>query len=889
MSIGVNLELRNEAQLQTFIAQVSDRKSPNYGHYLTPDQFVANYAPTQTQVQQVIDQLRASGLSVSSVSSNRTIVDASGPVSAVEAAFGVTISDWHDRDQNRDFFGNDTEPTLPAAIASYVVGVAGLNNHYPLHRLGSAPKVGGTGPAGGYTPNELKKAYDVIPLASAGYTGSGQALGLLELDGFRQSNITTYDMHYGLGSPAPSTVLVDGGPGPLGAGEIEVELDIEVMHAIAPAAPITVWEGPNTNQGVNDTYNAMVTSNTTKSNSTSWGICEPQTTQAEMTTLDNIFKQGAAQGQSFFAASGDYGAYDCGDNRLTVDSPASDPYITAAGGTTLTLNADGTYKSESVWSNPNAFPTPTGSGGGLSSYFARPSWQTGPGVANTYSNGKRQVPDISSDADPNTGYSVYITNGGTGWTVVGGTSAAAPSWAALTGVYNQYAAANGKPNLGLANPTLYSAGSNAQPYAPYHDVTSGDNLYYAATPNWDYATGWGSYDGYNFARDLAGPYWNAAYDVANTPTSWAPLQTQIYGVTVTNTGNQTWPAGGANPVHLGVHFAGSGGGYPTGSGAGLRAGWYADQRITLPSDVAPGASLPISVSVTAPNISATKLVVEYQMVKEYQFWFGQFADVSQVTVGAGWGVGYNVINTPTTWSAMQIQTYTVTISNIGTQTWPAGGSNPVHLGVHFAAKGGGYAAGSGTGMVGGWYNDQRITLPSDVAPGASLMLSVVVAAPNVSGANLALEYELVKENEFWFGQFADVGQVTVAPGWGAGYTVGNTPASWSANQTQAYSVTVTNTGSRSWPAGGADPTHLGIHFAANGGGYAAGSGTAIGQGWYTDQRVILPSDVAPGASLTLSVVVTAPNITGTLVVEYEMVRESEFWFGQSAGVAVGVK
>src|SRR5207249_4908158 len=173
-----------------------------------------------------------------------------GTVAAMESAFRVTISEWHDRDQNRDFYGNDTEPTLPAPVASYVVGVAGLNNHYALQRLGPEPRVGG-GPAGGYTPNELKKAYDVTPLASAGYSGNGQLLGLFELDGLRQSNITAYDTQYGLGSPAPATVLINGGPGPLGSGEIEVELDVDVMHALAPSSPITVWEGPNTDPGVN--------------------------------------------------------------------------------------------------------------------------------------------------------------------------------------------------------------------------------------------------------------------------------------------------------------------------------------------------------------------------------------------------------------------------------------------------------------------------------------------------------------------------------------------------------------------------------------------------------------------------------------------------------------
>src|SRR5207237_595005 len=110
---------------------------------------------------------------------------------------------------------------------------------------------------------------------------------------------------------------------------------------------------------------------------------------------------------------------------------------------------------------------------------------------NSYSNGKRQVPDVALDANPATGYSIYTTsNAVTSWYLVGGTSAAAPAWAALTAVYNQFAAAKGKPNLGFANPTLYSTASNSQAHPAFHDVTTGTNLFYAATAGWDYATGW---------------------------------------------------------------------------------------------------------------------------------------------------------------------------------------------------------------------------------------------------------------------------------------------------------------------------------------------------------------------------------------------------------------
>src|SRR5207247_10655552 len=147
--------------------------------------------------------------------------------------------DWHDREQNRDFFGNDSQPILPASLATLVVGIAGLNNHYEAHHIGSPRNPPGGGPVGGYTPTNLKSAYDVTPLAARRYPGPGQALGLFELDGFRPANIPTYDAQYGLLTHPITVVSVDGGAA-RGAGEIEVELDIEVMHAIAPQATNTV-------------------------------------------------------------------------------------------------------------------------------------------------------------------------------------------------------------------------------------------------------------------------------------------------------------------------------------------------------------------------------------------------------------------------------------------------------------------------------------------------------------------------------------------------------------------------------------------------------------------------------------------------------------------------
>ena len=399
-----------------------------------------------------------------------------------------------------------------------IASISGLDNsvqYQPLYqqqisRLRHAARAA-SGPTSGYAPKDLEGAYDIAPLQSANILGDNQTIALFELDGYQQNDVNQYFQYYNLGTPTINNVLVDGASGAAGQGAIEVELDIEIAAAMAPHAKQLVYEAPNTTQGLNDLYNRIVTDNKAQIVSTSWGLCENSSGPAELQTLDNIFKQGAAQGMSFFAAAGDSGAYDCQDTNLAVDSPASDPYVTGVGGTTLQLN-NGGYGSESVWSNPNATnrgPMGAGGGGGLSNTFKRASWQSGPGVQNQYSNGYREVPDVSADADPNTGYAMYctVTNAGcpsTGWINVGGTSAGAPLWAGSTALINQYLQSQGKPRVGFANPMLYALFNAQQQYPAFHDVTSGNNLYYPATSNYDMASGIGTPDVYNIARDLLG-------------------------------------------------------------------------------------------------------------------------------------------------------------------------------------------------------------------------------------------------------------------------------------------------------------------------------------------------------------------------------------------------
>lgn len=278
---------------------------------------------------------------------------------------------------------------------------------------------------------------------------------------------------------------------------------------MAPKAAQIIYEGPNSPQGINDTYNQIVTDKKAQIATTSWGLCESLSGNAELQTLDNILSQGAAESISVYAASGDSGAYDCTNSTLAVDSPASDPNITGVGGTNLQLT-NGAYGSETVWSNPSDTQRSShgaGGGGGISSFFKEPGWQTGPSVQNQYSNGNREVPDVSADADPASGYSVYCTVAGagcpsSGWITVAGTSAAAPLWAGGTELINEYLQKQQKSPLGFANPVLYGL-QNAQQFPPFHDITSGNNLYYPASAGYDEASGWGSSDIYNIARDVA--------------------------------------------------------------------------------------------------------------------------------------------------------------------------------------------------------------------------------------------------------------------------------------------------------------------------------------------------------------------------------------------------
>src|SRR3954452_10297439 len=241
VSVAVSLKLRNQSELDRLLAD----QAAGRAKYVTPQQFRDRFGPTQSDVNRVTDYLRSRGLKVTGVSANRLAVDATGTADQLGAAFNTSLARWHDAGLGRDFAAADSTPKLPTTLASLVSGVTGLDEHYVPQRHTaevSGPKVG-SGPGGGYTPTELRSAYGLSGLDA---DGAGQTLALFEYGKFDQANIDTFDHQYNLATSPPTVTNVDGGNTDGDSAQAEVELDIEVAHAIAPKADLVVYTAPNT-------------------------------------------------------------------------------------------------------------------------------------------------------------------------------------------------------------------------------------------------------------------------------------------------------------------------------------------------------------------------------------------------------------------------------------------------------------------------------------------------------------------------------------------------------------------------------------------------------------------------------------------------------------------
>jgi kumamolisin len=438
-------------------------------------------------------------LKVKETSVARRTVILSGPVRAMDEAFGVQLKEYeHPAGRYR---GRTGPVQLPSDLHDIVEGVFGLDDrpqakpHFRRRRGLAGASAAASDVS--YTPLQVAALYDF----PTGVNGSGECIALIELGGgFNDTDLGNYWSQLKLGTtPTVSAVSVgDGSNNPTGdpdGPDGEVMLDIEVAGAIAPGMKIVAYFAENTDAGFLNAITTAVHDSTNNPSiiSISWGGPESSWTQQAMTSMDEAFQAATAMGVTVCVAAGDDGSTDgVSDGLNHVDFPASSPNVLACGGTKL-VGSNGTIASETVWNELASNEGATG--GGISDVFPLPSWQSGVGVppsANPNHNVGRGVPDVAGDADPTTGY-VTLVDGQSG--VTGGTSAVAPLWAGLIALINQ---SLGKP-AGFINALLYQ---NQGKTADFNDITSGNNGAYSAGPGWDACTGWGSPIGAQVATAL---------------------------------------------------------------------------------------------------------------------------------------------------------------------------------------------------------------------------------------------------------------------------------------------------------------------------------------------------------------------------------------------------
>ncbi len=490
LQLAIGLPLRHRQALEALLQQIYDPASPQYHRYLTPEQFADRFGPSQQDYEAVAAFARAHGLTVEGRHPNRVLLDVNGAVADIERAFHLTLRVYQHPTEARTFYAPDASPSVEDDVP--ILEVRGLDNFAlprALARVGRpnrAKPAAGSGTNGTFVGRDFRAAY----APGSTLTGVGQSLGLVEFQGYYTNDITSYEGQTGLTNvPVLTTVLLDGLDGIPGSDDLEEALDIEVAAGTAPGLrQIIVYEGT----APDDVLNRMATDNLARQLSCSWTWGG-----GDDATADQIFLQYAAQGQSFFQASGDYGAYTGSISQGYA--PADNPNITVVGGTVLTTSgAGGTWQSESVWSE---------SGGGISTTYSIPPWQQG--FSTPLNNGSptmRNIPDVALTAE-----NVFVIYDNGLWGAAHGTSCAAPLWAALTALANQQAVANGHAPVGFINPALYAIANGTNYAADFHDITNGNNVnadspnQFYAEPGYDLCSGLGTPAGAGLFNDLAGP------------------------------------------------------------------------------------------------------------------------------------------------------------------------------------------------------------------------------------------------------------------------------------------------------------------------------------------------------------------------------------------------
>jgi kumamolisin len=525
LTLDVVLPLRNQEGLDSFLADVYDPASPSYRHFLTPMEFTERFGSTQAHYDAVLQFARANGLTVVGGTRDGMDVQMRGPVSAVETAFHLSMRTYQHPTENRVFYAPDREPTTSLPFALW--HVSGLDNYsipHPLlikksdyakeHGIDVKNVVShattGSGPSASFLGSDMRAAY----YGGTSLTGSGQNLGLLEYYGTDLADLTTYYTNVGQTESVPITLLSTDGTSTTCTAprcdDTEQTLDMTQSLGMAPGLKSLVMY-------IGSTDTAIISAMTTHSPLPTTIGCSWGWTPADPSALDPYFTKMAAQGQNFFAASGDYSTWTASGNSSAW--PADDADVVSVGGTDLvTASAAGPWKSETAWSD---------SGGGISpDGIPIPSWQQLSGVINSSNKGSttlRNGPDVSANAN----FTFYTCADQTTCLAneYGGTSFAAPMWAGYIALVNQQLAANGDPTIGFINPTIYQENITSDYATDFHDITSGTSGSYSAVTGYDLVTGWGSPNGTGLIDTLAGSSTsNPSFSLSASPASVSVVQ-----------------------------------------------------------------------------------------------------------------------------------------------------------------------------------------------------------------------------------------------------------------------------------------------------------------------------------------------------------------------------
>jgi pseudomonalisin len=521
--------LPDPAQLDLLLQLLDAQHNPESAYYhqwLTPEQYGERFGISDADIAQIANWLQGQGMVVEDVTAGRRAIIFSGTAAEVQAAFHTAIHTYKIAGERHH--ANARDPEIPAALVQVVGGVVSLHDFHsrPMHSpVGTPSPEFSRGGANFLAPADFATIYDLSPLYQQSINGNGRSIAIVARSNINIADARQFRTFFGLPPNDPQIIVNGTDPGIMSADEeTEADLDVEWSGAVAKGAAIkfVVSKSTNSTDGIDLSAQYIVDHNLAAVMSTSFGLCEAALGSSGNSFLNSLWQQAAAQGITVFVASGDSGAAGCDSasastatQGLAVNGLCSTPYSVCVGGNEFNdtvnpalywsaSNAVGTqasalsYIPEVVWNASGPGAGLWASGGGTSQLYAKPSWQAGTGVP---ADGWRDVPDVALAAAGHDGYLIY--QNGT-LEVVGGTSAASPSFAGIMALVVQHAGAR----QGDANTAFYSLASKQQTggAAVFHDITVGNNSVpgqagFNAVVGYDQATGLGSVDGSVLVND----------------------------------------------------------------------------------------------------------------------------------------------------------------------------------------------------------------------------------------------------------------------------------------------------------------------------------------------------------------------------------------------------